>query len=143
MQTLKVVRYGRVAEPAVRYSSPALIHNLLGKQIARYDREHFIVLHLNGKKNLLAKETISIGSLSSAVIHPREVFKGAVLNGSAAVILVHNHPAGDPNPSQEDIGVTERLSLAAEILGINILDHVIIGDAGYYSFFEGGKLPMR
>lgn len=137
MQTLKVVRTGRVQEPAVHYTTPVQIQTLLGKKMHRLDREHFMVLHLNGKNCLIAQETISIGSLNQAIVHPREVFKAAVINGSAAVILAHNHPSGDATPSSEDIAMTLRLREVGDLLGIKVLDHIIVGAGDdYFSFVE-------
>lgn len=139
MQKLKVVRTGRVCESAPRYTSPEEVF-VLTKHMARLDREHFVVLHLDGKNRVIAQETISIGSLNQSIVHPREVFKGAVLNSSAAIIAVHNHPSGDPAPSAEDKGITGRLKDAGGILGIRLLDHVIVGGNKYFSFLEGGLL---
>lgn len=139
MQTLKVVRTGRVCAPRPRYSSPQQVYSLL-KPMAKLDREHFVVLHLDGKNSVVAKETVSIGSLNQSIVHPREVFKAAVLNSSAALIFAHNHPSGDPAPSHEDRSITKRLQAASEILGIKVLDHIIVGNNSYYSMVEGGIL---
>lgn len=85
-------------------------------------------------------QTISIGSLNSTVVHPREVFKTAVLASAASVILAHNHPSGDPTPSKEDIGLTKKLVEAGEILGIKVLDHIIVGVNQYTSFNRQGLI---
>jgi len=122
-----------VREDSPKYTSPELIYNNF-KQLSNLDREHFMVVHLDGQNRILAKETISIGSLNETTVHPREVFKGAVLNGSAAVILLHNHPSGNPSPSLSDIATTDRLRKAGNIVGIQVLDHIIIGTFGFYSF---------
>lgn len=140
MQTLKVVRTGKVCETAPVYTSPEQVYQSLTKPMSRLDREHFVVLHLDGRHRLIAKETVSIGSLNQSIVHPREVFKAAVLNNSAAVIFVHNHPSGDPAPSREDTAITGRLKDAAGILGIKVLDHIIFGQNRYYSMLEGGEL---
>lgn len=137
MQELKMVKVGSVSEKETRYTSPCMIFNTF-RDMARLDREHFVVLHLDGKNRILAKETVSIGSLNQAIVHPREVFKAAVHNGSTSIICVHNHPTGDPLPSGEDKSITNRLYSAGEILGIKILDHIIIGEDGYFSFIESG-----
>lgn len=136
MQTLKVVRHGRVQEPAIHYTTPDLVQKLLHKRMHSLDREHFMVLHLNSKNCLIGQETISIGSLNQSITHPREVFKAAVINGSAAVILAHNHPSGDPFPSDEDRAITARLREVGELIGIKVLDHIILGSDGYFSFVE-------
>ena len=133
MQKLKVVRTGRVEEPEVRYNNPCQICDRFSREMMALDREHFIVLHLDGKNRIIARETVSVGSQNQSIVHPREVFKAAVLNGSASVIFIHNHPAGDPMPSGEDKSITTRLQAAGDILGIKILDHIIIGDRLGYS----------
>lgn len=141
MQTLKLVRAGKVCESETRYSSPYEVFQLL-RNMARLDREHFVVLHLDGKNRVIAKETVSIGSLNQSIVHPREVFKAAVHNGSAAIICAHNHPTGDPKPSIEDKTITKRLLEVAGLLGIPILDHIIIGQGVYFSFAESTDLEM-
>lgn len=100
------------------------------------DRESFICLHLNIKHCVLSYEVVSIGSLNSSVVHPREVYKGALLSNAAAIIILHNHPSGDPTPSAEDITVTKRLIDAGNILGIELLDHLIFGESGFISLKE-------
>jgi len=139
MQKLKVVRTGRICESSPHYTSPEAIYTLT-KHMENLDREHFVVLHLNVKNQIIAQETISIGSLKESIVHPREVFKGAVLNSSAAIICVHNHPSGCPRPSPEDKVITKRLKDASEILGIRLLDHLIVGSKKYFSFVESGLL---
>ncbi|WP_104371354.1 RadC family protein [Desulfocucumis palustris] len=104
------------------------------------DREHFKALHLNTKNQVTVTETISIGTLNSSVVHPRELFKSAVRKSSAALILAHNHPSSDCTPSMEDIDVTKRLVEAGNIIGIEILDHVVVGFSGFLSFKEKGLL---
>ncbi len=98
-------------------------------------REIFATVHLDSKNRVLCIETVSIGSLSAAIVHPREVFKGTLLSSAAAMVLVHNHPSGDPTPSREDLELTKRLKDAGELLGIRVLDHVIIGE-NYLSFAD-------
>ncbi|MGE4579382.1 MAG: JAB domain-containing protein [Desulfuromonadales bacterium] len=129
--TLKVTQTGR-AKPGPLLDSPEKVFGLLQGELGQADRETFIVLHLNTKNELVARETVATGSLSSATVHPREVFKGAVLNNSASIICVHNHPSGNPEPSPEDFRLTQQLVLAGDVLGIGLLDHVIIG-AGRFS----------
>ena len=94
------------------------------------------MLLINAKGDIIGEETVTIGDISSSIVHPRESFASAIKRGAAAVIFVHNHPSGDPEPSKEDIAVTKRLCRAGEILGIRVLDHVIIGDGKYRSFKE-------
>lgn len=139
MQELKMVKVGCVSEKAVRFTSPELVYDAC-RDMANLDREHFVVLHLDGKNKIVARETVSIGSLNQAIVHPREIFKAAVHNGSAAIICVHNHPTGDPAPSTEDISITRRLCSAGELIGIKVLDHIIIGQEAYLSFVEAGYM---
>jgi len=100
----------------------------------------FILLCLDTKNQVIRQETISIGSLNSNVVHPREVFKTAVLNSAAHVIISHNHPSGDPIPSREDIDLTKKLVESGNIMGITLLDHVIIGDFRHFSLKEAGNI---
>jgi len=102
-------------------------------------KESFVVLCLDGRNRLLRKETVSIGTLNASLVHPREVFKPAIEVSAASVIIVHNHPSGDPEPSREDIKVSNQIVKAGEILGIPVVDHVIIGDRAY-SFKDKGQI---
>ena len=102
-----------------------------------------MILLLDTKHRVLDQMTISTGSLNLNIVHPREVFHAAVRQSAAAVIVLHNHPSGDPTPSEEDIELTDRLVRAGEVMGIKVLDHLIIGDGQYLSFSEKGLLsPM-
>ena len=103
-------------------------------------KEYFIALYLNTRNQLIHQEIISIGSLNSGIVHPREVFEPAVKHLAAQVILVHNHPSGDPSPSEDDLLVTKRLIEAGKILGIEIIDHIIITSNQYLSMKEKGHL---
>lgn len=116
------------------------------KDIAKYfsaemrslKKEHFKVVYLNSRKKIMNEETIFVGSVNESIVHPREVFQGAIVEGATAIIVVHNHPSGDPTPSEEDIEVTKELVLCGNLLGITVLDHVIIGDKKYLSLQEQG-----
>ena len=119
---------------------PTDVYHLLKASFQDLDREHFKVVHLNTKNQVLKIETTAIGILSSSPVHPREVFKEAVKMSSAGLILAHNHPSGDPTPSQDDLLLTKRLYEAGEILGIRIIDHLILGDNRYLSLKERGQL---
>lgn len=105
-------------------------------------KEYFLSLHLNSKNQLIREVLISIGSLSTSVVHPREVFAPAVRDSTAAVIFIHNHPSGDPAPSREDRECTQRLLQAGRILGIRVLDHVVLGHEDYFSFADAGLLQV-
>ena len=104
------------------------------------DQEHFSIFLLNNKNRVRAHKVISSGSLTASLVHPREVFKPVILYGAAGVILCHNHPRGDPDPSPEDTKLTERLMAAGVLMGISVLDHVILGDARYFSYREKGSI---
>lgn len=116
------------------------VFNLLVASLKDLDREHFIALLLDNRHRLLEIETISIGSLDASIVHPRELFKSCVRRSAAGVVVVHNHPSGDPRPSLEDKLVTKRLIEGGKLLGIKILDHVIIGGNSFYSMKEHGLL---
>ena len=103
-------------------------------------REIFLVVLLDARHRMLREEVVSEGSLTSSIVHPREVFLPAVRESAGAVVLVHNHPSGDPRPSEEDVAVTRRLVRASELLGIRVLDHVIIGDGRYASLRQEGLM---
>ncbi|HHV35484.1 MAG TPA: DNA repair protein RadC [Syntrophomonadaceae bacterium] len=113
---------------------------LVMEEMCYLDREHFRVMLLNTKNRVLGIETVSIGSLNASLVHPREVFKRAIQRSAASVILVHNHPSGDPSPSPEDVEITQRLCEAGRIIGIEILDHIIIGDHVFASLREKGLI---
>jgi DNA repair protein RadC len=123
-----------------RYTAPvqvAEIFSFLHNEV----KEHFFTVHLDGKNRILCLDLVSIGSLNQSVVHPREVFKTVLCSSSAAaLLLVHNHPTGDPSPSAEDIAITRRLKEGGDILGIKVLDHIIVGTEGYLSFVERGLL---
>jgi len=102
------------------------------------EQEHFICLYLNTKNQIIARETIFKGSLNASIVHPREVFKEAFRRSASSIICLHNHPSGDPTPSREDIEVTKRLVECGKIIGIELLDHIIIGEHKYISLKEKG-----
>lgn len=110
------------------------------RELEHKDREHFVALHLDSRNGLIGIETVSIGSLSATIVHPREVLKAALLCNSAGFIVAHNHPSGSPDPSPEDRETTKRLSRAGEIMGIPLVDHLIIGAGSYFSFREKNLL---
>ncbi len=116
------------------------VSQFLREYLAGLDREHFVVLLLDRKNRVIGINTVSVGSLSSAVVHPREVYKPAILSNAAALIFGHNHPSGDPAPSPEDRAMTTRLVECGKLLGIQVLDHIIVGDGKYYSFADDSAL---
>ncbi len=121
-------------------SSPDAVAEFLMPQMRYLDREVFRGLYLDRKNRFLFIETISIGNLSSSIVHAREVFKPAVKRSAAAIILAHNHPSGDPSPSHEDIQVTNKMVKAGQVLGIDILDHLVIGDNRWVSLKQSGHM---
>lgn len=120
--------------------SPQDVVDLMLPELAYLTKEHFVVLFLNTKNQVIDKETISIGSLNSCIVHPREVFKAAVKRSSASIIAVHNHPSGVPQESPEDVQLTQRLVEAGSIIGIELIDHVIICSQSYCSLKEKGLM---
>ncbi|AZK48971.1 RadC family protein [Paenibacillus lentus] len=120
--------------------SPRDAADILMEQLRYLQKEHFVCLFLNTKNHIIAQETLSIGSLNSSIVHPREVFRAAIKCSSASVVCAHNHPSGDPTPSPEDIRMTERLCEAGEIVGIDVLDHIVIGDGEFISLKEQGLM---
>ena len=137
---LKVVRerksgYGEKR----RISCSADVVQAFRERFEKADREEFLVLLLDAKNKLLGFNVVSVGSLTSSLVHPREVFKPAILANAASIILLHNHPSGDPIPSAEDLHITGRLKKTGEIMGIRVLDHIIIGNCGaFVSFMDDG-----
>ncbi|MBT2290503.1 DNA repair protein RadC [Paenibacillus albidus] len=129
----------RLNEP-VTIRSPQDAAEILTEQLRYLQKEHFVCLFLNTKNHVLAQETLSMGSLNASIVHPREVFRAAIKCSSASIICAHNHPSGDPTPSPEDIALTKRLQQAGEIIGIDVLDHLIIGDSSFVSLKEKGYM---
>lgn len=123
-----------------RFTSPQQVFDYFHHEFRDSRKEYFLTLLLDGKNRIIRRVQVSEGSLNQSIVHPREVFIPAVKESAAAVILVHNHPTGDPAPSSEDIAITRRLKEAGEIIGIKVLDHIIIGDGEYLSFVERGLL---
>jgi len=132
--TLKIIKNGKAAKGKSLQNSKDVYEVM--RFLIKKDREHFYVLHLDARNRIIAKEIISIGTLTDTSISAREVFKGAILNNSAQIICIHNHPSGAIKPSQGDIEITDRLKKAGDIIGIPVLDHVVIGSEGYTSMKE-------
>ncbi|WP_054943353.1 RadC family protein [Paenibacillus ihuae] len=124
--------------PAIR--KPEDAYHLLEPEHRYNTKEHFICLYLNTKNRVIHKETISIGSLNASIVHPREVFKVGIKRSCASIICSHSHPSGDPTPSNEDLIITHRLIEAGEIIGIDVLDHLIIAGQRYVSLKEQGLM---
>lgn len=123
-------------KPVIR--SPGDAATIMMARLRYETKEHFMLLLLSTKNHVLASPVISVGSLNASIVHPRELFRQAINHNAASVILVHNHPSGDPTPSQEDISLTRRLVEAGTVLDIAVLDHLIIGNGKYVSMKEKG-----
>ena len=128
------------SEPKIKIREPADIYQLIYPKIREEKKEKTIILCLDAKNHVIFEQTVFIGSLNISVVHPREIFKTALIESAAGVILVHNHPSGDPTPSKEDIELTERLVESGKLIGIDILDHVIIGDGSFVSLKRDGYI---
>jgi DNA repair protein RadC len=116
------------------------VYRLVGGDVSAWDREHFCALLLDSRSRIIGLEEVAVGTLTAALVHPRELFKAAILANAHSLVIVHNHPSGDPEPSTEDIALTKRLVEAGELLGITVIDHVVIGDGRYQSFSELGRI---
>ena len=112
----------------------------LFRYLGNETKEHFVVLHLDTKNKIVCVDQVSTGSLNASIVHPREVLKSTLLSSAAAIVLVHNHPSGDPAPSREDIEITQRIKECCEILGIRLLDHIITGGGDYASLADQGQI---
>lgn len=144
-QILAALELGRRVQRAgvertVAILSPRDVAAHLMDRLRFLQKEHFVVLHLDTKHRVLGEEVVSVGSLNASIVHPREIFKTALKRSSAAVVCAHNHPSGDPTPSPEDVEVTKRLVEAGRILGIELLDHVVIGRDRFVSMREHGLM---
>jgi len=136
---ITLVRDNRVVPPSAPLNTSIAAAAILRPLFAGLDREHFLVCGLDAKHAIIGVNLVSIGSLSLAIVHPREVFKPLILMNAAAWICAHNHPSGgDPIPSQEDRVLTSRLRQGADLLGISLLDHLILTDERCYSFADQG-----
>jgi DNA repair protein RadC len=131
---------GRRLESDARYTSPDQVFEHFHYRYRDRRKEYFLILLLDGKNRVIREVQISEGSLNQSIVHPREVFNPAVRESAAAIILVHNHPSGDPAPSREDLEITRRLREAGDLMGVKVLDHIIIGDGAFTSFVSQGYM---
>ena len=130
----------RNTDPRPVIDSARAVAGIIPASVREANKEHFLILCLNARRQLIHLETVSIGTLSASLVHPRECFSPAIIHAAAAVVAVHNHPSGDPTPSSEDRDVTRRLQRAGELLGIPLADHVVVRASGFFSFREHGIL---
>lgn len=138
--SIKVVKESSFLYQTRTISSPKDAYEMIREQLKDLDREQFIIACLNTKNEPTNISVVAVGTLNKAIVHPREVFKTAILSNAANVIAFHNHPSGDTEPSQQDIQLTNRLYEVGELLGIKLLDHLIIGDGTFTSLKEKGYL---
>ncbi len=124
----------------MKINSPEDVYRRLYPSMREAKRESFVELCLDTKNQIIREDTVSIGSLNANIVHPREVFRTALINSAAHIIVAHNHPSGDPSPSREDIEITKKLAETGKIMGIDVLDHVIIGDGRHFSMKEAGHI---
>ena len=138
-QLLLMVKEEAQRQTIDRVTSAQNVYTLL-HEYASKEREHFLLLTLDGSSKVINKRVIHIGTLNQSLVHPREVFRPAILDNSAGIIICHNHPSGTLEASRADIQITQRLKEVAKLVGIELLDHVIISSNGYYSFSDEGLL---
>lgn len=136
--SVKLVKESSMLYKQRRVRRPQDSYELFREYLGDVDREHFVVACLDIKNQPTNISTVHIGSLNASIVHPREVMKTAILSNAASIICCHPHPSGDPTPSPDDIDVTERLAEVGKILGIELLDHIIIGDGKFISLKEKG-----
>lgn len=137
----RVVLLGDLPTPyGEAITEPEHVWNLFKQDALTWDRERFLTLALDPRKRLLGVEEVSVGTLNSTIVHPREVFKGLILANAESFICVHNHPSGDPRPSPEDLAVTRQLKEVGQLLGIPLLDHVVLGHESFSSLCMRGDI---
>lgn len=129
-----------VEDAPPRIAGPRDVYEIVRRHLGDPPQEHFVALLLDTQHAVRGVHTVTVGILDASIVHPRETFRAAILANSAAVVIAHNHPSGDPTPSPEDREVTRQLVEAGRIIGIPVLDHVVIGDGRYLSFVEAGLL---
>ena len=138
--SIKMVKESSFLYQTRTISSPKDAYEMIREQLKDLDREQFIIACLNTKNEPTNISVVAVGTLNKAIVHPREVFKTAILSNAASIMAFHNHPSGNTEPSQQDIKLTNRLYEAGELLGIKLLDHLIIGDGTFTSLKEKGYL---
>lgn len=124
--------------PILKIKSPEDVFKLVEPEFRHLKKEHFICIFLDTKNGIIGKETVSIGCLNASIVHPRELFRGAIKRSCASIICAHNHPSGNAEPSPEDIDITKRIAEAGAIIGIDVLDHIVIGNFNFVSMKERG-----
>ncbi len=138
--SLKMVKENSILYGNRTINAPKDAFELVKLMLGEEDREKVIVIALDTKNQPTNLEVCSIGTLNMSVLHPREVFKMAIMSNACSILLAHNHPSGIPTPSNEDIDITKRMDEAGKLMGINLIDHIIIGNNNFYSFKENNRL---
>lgn len=126
---------------SVEIKGPEDVFLFLKGRFQNLDREHFLIVLLSARNTVIGIETVSVGSLNASIVHPREVFKPAIEQSAASILLAHNHPSGMTDPSDDDLALTRRLVQVGELVGITVLDHMICGDNGFTSLKQQGLMP--
>ncbi len=133
-------RFEQYRKPVTKISQPEDIVSIFSPKIRNATQEQVFAVFLDSKNNIIASKLIFIGTVNEAVIHPREIFKEAIKHSSVSIVLIHNHPSGNPEPSKEDIKITEVIEQAGKLINIPIIDHIIIGNPGFFSFKKNNLL---
>ena len=141
--SLKIVKEKNVDYKGGSIYNAGDLFKLVKQIVGETDREYFLVFNMNNALEPCSIQICSIGSLTETIIHPREVFKASLLSNASKIFVAHTHPSGHVQPSMEDINVTKRLSEVGNLIGINLLDHIIVGGNSYYSFLENGLLQIK
>ncbi len=131
-------RYSQSKNPITKITQAKDVYNYFKSDLENEKQENFYILLLNSKNHIIKKEFITRGVLDASIVHPREIFRPAIKNSAAKIILIHNHPSGDPQPSQEDLDITRNLIEIGKKIDIKVLDHVIIGNSSWWSWVEKG-----
>jgi DNA repair protein RadC len=137
-----LVRESGIPAPQEEVITPAIAARIAASYLEGADREHFVAMMLDGRNHVIGINTVSVGALSAAIVHPREVFKPAILANASSIILVHNHPSGDPRPSPEDVELFSRMKEAGRLLGIQVHDAIIIGLDEHYSWSSARNFTL-
>jgi DNA repair protein RadC len=140
---VQLVRDGSVPFTTRICATPRQAADLFRAFVGDSDREHLVAIFLDTQNRFLGLHTVSIGTLDYSVVHPREVFKAAILSNASSLVLAHNHPSGESAPSEEDVRITRELQKAGELLDIPLMDHIVVGEASYTSFMELGLLDYH
>lgn len=138
---IQLVRESRPTKECI-ITGPEDVYKLVKDELKNSDRELFLSIQLNTRNRVLGINVVSVGTLNASMVHPREVFKSAILQNAAGIVIVHNHPSETDEPSEEDLAITSKLSNAGELLSIDVLDHIIVGKS-FYSFLEKGLIKNK